>query len=87
MPHGRWPSEPRINEDGEGAWRVAIAMRRRSLFGRREGQKEGRVTIQVLDFERHDVGSAAGFCAVSIRFRWLKGNTMNSLLESSLNKR
>lgn len=69
MPHGRWPREPRIDENGESPWRIAIAMRRRSLFGRGEGQEEGRVTIQVLDFERHDVASAAGFCVVSIRFR------------------
>lgn len=57
MPHGGRTRKPWIHEDREGTWRMAITIQRWTLFGGGEGQKEGCVTIQVLDLERHEVAS------------------------------
>lgn len=52
MPHGTRAIEPRIDQNGEAAWRLTVENRRTLILGC-ERQKEGGVSVEVLDDERH----------------------------------
>ena len=56
MPHRRGTREPWINEDGESPRSLVETWRREWLIaGGSEGDEEGRVAIELSDFDRHDV--------------------------------
>lgn len=52
MPHSGGTAYPWVNEDREGTWRLLIweaCRRRRCVISGREGEKEGGVSIKMLD--------------------------------------